>query len=164
MLNYQILFYESHCPVSPVFVFPSCQPASTSTSTGDYITCHAATFREALSLSMSYTPLSQRISTVTTTTDKPLVVIVAEAKRQGRVVVLFVEGVRTNNTGVLELMPQVSDFNSYYIILTLLISLSLFLNECVAIRYSAICQSTLWCIYQAFATLPCHHQVVAIAL
>jgi 1-acyl-sn-glycerol-3-phosphate acyltransferase len=67
---------------------------------------------------MSYTPFSQRsqkgaAAASSSPSGKPLVVILAEAKKQGRPVIVFVEGVRTNGAGVLEFKSQVCYRHTY---------------------------------------------------
>lgn len=65
---------------------------------------------EAIKKSMSYIPFRERDETTFISSGKPLVAIIAEAKWQGRPVILFVEGVRTNGSGVLEFPSQVDIF------------------------------------------------------
>lgn len=111
-LQMQILFYQCSCSVTPIYVFPICVPAepkATTVSSSFTYMCHSATFLEALQQSMQYIPFSQRdfSSTSLSLAGESLAVILAEAKRQGRPVVLFVEGVRTNGSGVLEFRSEV---------------------------------------------------------
>lgn len=103
----EILVYESLCPVDPVYVFPWCGSLENSSSISSDINfvCHSCSFWSAVSKTLYYEPFSRRRKD--SMPGKPLVVILEEAKKNGQAVILFVEGVCTNGSGVLEYPAQI---------------------------------------------------------
>ena len=95
----------------PVYVFPICEPSNKNAKSSDehynYI-CEGVNFYAALKRAVTYTPLTQR-NEIGSNSGQPLGVILAEARRQGRPAILFVEGVRTNGAGVLGFESQVAE-------------------------------------------------------